>query len=96
MTQVILEKIKQAILDDKYVRKINLGYLGASVGNPIEDDYLRYDKDVKVFMDKHYPDFNYTMERDGKYVRWLLIDNKNCQCGDCQTELQNQRKKMYQ
>lgn len=80
MSQDILEKINEAITEDRFRRRISLGYIGDS---SINKDYLSIDNDVGLFMNKHYPLLKFKLVNDHAYVRWIVLSNTECPCKDC-------------
>ena len=80
MSQDILEKINEAITEDRFRRRICLGYIGDSM---INKDYLCIDNDVGLFMNKHYPLLKYKLVNDHDYMRWIVLSNTECPCKDC-------------
>ncbi len=78
MSQDILEKINQAITEDRFIRRIYLGYTSSN-----NKDYLCIDNDVGLFMNKHYPLLKYKLVNDHSYMRWIVLSNTECPFKDC-------------
>ena len=76
----VLEKIKKEIEKDKLVNFIDLGY-----GTIYDLNRKFFDRDVKLFMQKHYPNYTFELSHDGNYGRRLLLDCCECRCNDCRS-----------
>lgn len=81
-SQFVLEKIKQDIESDRFIKEINITTL--LEGHGFMDSYpAEFDRDIKVFMLKHYPSFTINLTSDYVGRRVLELDNNECNCKDC-------------